>query len=192
MESAAPRSFCALLNAQFTRGKKMKRIAICGLISALGATGCASTGVETQSAERGWSGIAWHGDPAIQVGEARVIDTSVKPRTILSASSDGAKPARVVLHGGRFVLVWKRGSIESGYRALAQEFAMNGSPLGGPVVLSPRDIDVMGWPQAVAIDGQHVVATFAGASKDSVKLISVAIEPQGLGLVASDKRAAPN
>lgn len=168
----------------------MKRIAICGLVSALGTTACAATGVETQSAERGWSGIAWHGAPAIQVGEARVIDTSVKPKALLSASSDGAKPARVVLHGGRFVLVWKRGSIESGYRALAQEFAMNGSPLGGPVVLSPRDIDVMGWPQAVAIDGHHVVATFAGTSGYSIKVISVPIEPQGL--VASGKRVAAN
>jgi hypothetical protein len=168
----------------------MKYIAFLGLVSALGAIGCASTGVKTQSAERGWGGIAWHGDPAIQVGEARVIDTPVDPKAPLNAPSDGAKPARVVLHGGRFILVWKRGSIESGYRAMAQQFAMNGTPLGGPVVLSPRDVDVMGWPQAVATDGHHVVVTFAGASGDSVKLISVPIETQGL--VGSSERVARN
>lgn len=86
--------------------------------------------------------------------------------------------ARVELEGGRFVLVWKRGSVEWGYRALAQEFRADGSPLGAPVVISPPDVDVMGSPQAVSTDGRNLVATFTGASEKSIELVAVPIEVQ--------------
>ncbi len=197
----------------------MKILAILALASALGSIGCASTSTGTQVDARGWSGIAWHGDPAVQVGEARVIDARVDPlapvaltyqggsiavsyervgrvrnveridaESLAPTSSDAdrtnaavampAGDARVVLDGGRFVMVWKRGTLEWGHRAMAQEFNSDGSSRGAPVVISPADVDVVGSPQAVTTDGHHVVVTFAESSAKGFKLVAVPIEPE--------------
>jgi hypothetical protein len=95
--------------------------------------------------------------------------------TGISPTSDTA-PARVALDRGRFVRVWKQGDAESGYRALAQEFAANGTALGSPAVLSPPSVDVMGTVQAVATDGHHVVVTFTAASESAFELMAVPLE----------------
>ncbi|HXX68894.1 MAG TPA: hypothetical protein VEK07_17030 [Polyangiaceae bacterium] len=213
----------------------MKTTAILGLMMVLAGTGCASTSSVASSAERGWSGVAWHDGSTIRVGEAHVMATRLNPlariglasqggaiavsyeppgraRTValvdaeslqpapqpegltspqpdgartVSNTPDAATPARVALEGGRFVLVWKRGSADWGYRALAQEFASNGTALGVPVPISPPNVDVMGMPQAVTTDGRHVVATFAGATDRSVELMAVPIEvPSALEPIA--------
>jgi len=105
------------------------------------------------------------GVASLQPSEAA--DDSTAPRT---------SPARVVLEGGHFILVWKRGDAESGYRALAQEFAGNGTSVAPPAVISPSDIDVMGSPQAVTTDGRHVVVSFAAGGENGFELITVSIQ----------------
>jgi hypothetical protein len=201
----------------------MKIVAILALASGLAGIGCASTGTGAQMDLRGWSGIAWHGDSAVQVGEARVIDARVDPLapvammseggsiavsyerigrvrnveridagSLAPASPDGdrstsgavaraAGDARVTLEGGRFVMVWKRGTLEWGHCAMAQEFNADGSARGAPVVISPPEVDVIGSPQAVTTDGQHVVVTFAESSGNGFKLVAVPIEPEVAG-----------
>jgi hypothetical protein len=184
-----------------------------------GGFGCASTTGETQVTERGWSNIASTGDPAVHVGEARVIDTRVNPLAPVGLTSDGGElairygsgrsqgvarldarslahlppapddaarapaastgAARVLLPGGRFLMIWKRGSTEWGHRAMAQEFGAGGSPFGAPVTISPPDIDVVGSPQAVTTDGQHLVVTFAAASDSGFELVAVPLELEG-------------
>lgn len=198
----------------------MKIVAILALGSGLAGIGCASTGTGTQMDVRGWSGIAWHGDSAVQVGVAHVIDARVDPLAPVALrseggsiavsyerigrvrsverldagllaptspdagrSTDGAAPqpagdARVLLDGGRFVMVWTRGTLEWGHRAMAQEFNADGSSRGAPVVISPPDVDVVGAPQAVTTDGQHVVVTFAESSGNGFKLVAVPIETE--------------
>jgi hypothetical protein len=201
----------------------MKTVAILALASAMGGIGCASTGTGAQLDVRGWSGIAWHGEAAVQVGESRVIDARVDPLapvgmtsgggtidvsyervgrvrsveridagSLARTSSDADRPvnvaaagptgdARVVLEGGRFVMVWKRGTLEWGHRAMAQEFNADGSSRGAPVVISPPDVDVVGSLQALTTDGRHVVVTFAESSAKGFKLVAVPIEPEVAG-----------
>jgi hypothetical protein len=88
-----------------------------------------------------------------------------------------AGPARVTLDDGHIVLVWRRGSVEWGHRVVAQELGTDGTPYGAPVVLSSPEVDVMGAPQAVSMDGRRVVATFAVASAHGVDLVAVPLEP---------------
>lgn len=83
---------------------------------------------------------------------------------------------RVLLDNGHFVVFWTRGSVETGYRALAQAFRQDGSPCGAPVVISPSDLDVVGAPRAVATDGSHIVATFAGSVDGSFQVLAVPLE----------------
>jgi hypothetical protein len=96
------------------------------------------------------------------------------PREGEGAAPAGAK--RVTLEGGRFIVCWKRGDTERGYRALAQTYKPDGTPVGAPIVISPPDVDVMGVPQAATTDGRHVVATFAVASDDKFELMAVGLE----------------
>ena len=201
----------------------MKIVAILALASGLGGVGCASAAAGTQMDVRGWSGIAWHGDSAVQVGEPRVIDPRVDPLAPVALTSEGgsiavsyqrvgrvrsveridggslaqaspdadlstsgavsapAGDARVTLEGGRFVMVWKRGTLEWGHRAMAQEFNADGSSRGAPVLISPPEVDVMGSPQAVTTDGQHVVVTFTESSSNGFRLVAVPIEPEVAG-----------
>lgn len=102
--------------------------------------------------------------------------TAVQPDGATDHATAADAPARVLLDGGRVVLVWKQGNAEWGYRALAQEFAADGTPVALPVVISPPDVDVMGSPKAVTTDGSHVVATFTGASESAFQLIAVPLE----------------
>lgn len=102
--------------------------------------------------------------------------TSPQPDDASGApTAANGRAARVVLDGGRFVLVWKRGDVEWGYRALAQEFGADGRAVGAPVLISPPDVDVVGSPQAVTTDGRHLVATFTVASENAFELMAVPI-----------------
>jgi len=83
---------------------------------------------------------------------------------------------RVLLDDGHFIVCWKRGDAERGYRALAQAYRQDGTPVGAPSVISPPNMDVVGMPQMVSPDGHHVLATFTAASEGSFALLAVPIE----------------
>jgi hypothetical protein len=89
------------------------------------------------------------------------------------APSEGA--VRVVLDHNRFVVCWRRGDAEHGYRMIAQAWTGGGYPIGRPVVISPREADVLGPPQAVAVDGDRAVVAFAATAGDRVELLAVAL-----------------
>jgi hypothetical protein len=90
------------------------------------------------------------------------------------ASSEGA--VRVVLDHNRFVVCWRRGDAEHGYRMIAQAWTSGGYPIGRPVVISPREADVLGAPLAVAVDGNRAVVAFAASAGDRVELLAVALQ----------------
>jgi hypothetical protein len=107
--------------------------------------------------------------------------TTLKPHSTerdWDATSESGPPGstRVVLDDGHFVVLWTRPSVEWGNRALAQTFNASGWPLGAPVVISPRDADVVGTPRAVTTDGRHVVATFAAATDGTFAVLAVPID----------------
>jgi hypothetical protein len=109
----------------------------------------------------------------------RVSLDAAAPSDHAAAGPPGA--ARVVLEGGRFLMVWTRGDLELGRRAIAQEFRADGAPREAPVVLSSPDDDVMGPPRAVSTDGRHVVATFVTASEHGTALVAVPLEAADVG-----------
>jgi hypothetical protein len=83
---------------------------------------------------------------------------------------------RVTLDGGRFIVCWRRGDTESGYRLMAQAWTASGSPLGQPVPISPPETDVLAAPQLVATHGERAVATFAASTGDRFELFAVSLE----------------
>jgi hypothetical protein len=85
-------------------------------------------------------------------------------------------PAHAILNGNRSVVCWRLGDVESGYRLMAQAWDADGSPLGPPVVLSPPDVDVIGYAQLVALDDDRALATFAAASGDRFELLAVSLQ----------------
>jgi hypothetical protein len=101
---------------------------------------------------------------------------SVKEPTDDDDSRAPEQAARVLLDDGHFIVCWKRGNAESGYRALAQAYKQDGTPVGAPTVISPPNMDVVGMPQMVSTDGHHVIATFAAGSEGSFALLAVPIE----------------
>ena len=150
----------------------MRRVAVLGVVTALAGLGCASTDMGRGGVERDFSGYTRRTTPSLHAGEAHVVDAPIRPALPLRTG----QASRVQLEGGRFILCWTRGSVEEGHRALAQAFGADGGPLGAPVVISPPDVDVIGAPQAITTDGQHVVATFAAASEKSTELLAVPLE----------------
>jgi hypothetical protein len=114
--------------------------------------------------------------------EARLVPAPLEPasavdeHTAATEEAPSREATRVLLDDGHFVLFWTRGSVETGYRALAQSFKHDGSPCGAPVVISPSNLDVVGSPRAVATDGRHVVATFAGSADGSFQVLAVPLE----------------
>jgi hypothetical protein len=83
---------------------------------------------------------------------------------------------RVELDDGRYLVSWTQASPDGDRYAVAQMERADGSRLGAPVVLSPRDADVFGAPHAVSTDGQRVVVTFAAASGESFELRAVLLD----------------
>jgi hypothetical protein len=87
-------------------------------------------------------------------------------------------PVRVALEGGRFVVCFRRGDVETGYRLMAQAWDQGGSPLGAPVPISPPEADVYTAPQIVALDGHRAVAAFAAVADGQFELLAVPLELQ--------------
>jgi hypothetical protein len=84
--------------------------------------------------------------------------------------------ARVQLEGGRFVECWTHENADGGRQAMAQMWSASGSRLGGPLVMSSPDADVIGSPRAATTDGRHVLVTFASTAGESFELRSVSLE----------------
>jgi hypothetical protein len=161
----------------------MRRLAVLGAVTALASVGCASADLTRGGAERDFSGSTRRANPSLQVGAVHVVDARVSLSLPLRTEANRAQ-----LEGGRFVVCWRRGSVEEGRRALAQTFKADGSPLGAPVVISPPNVDVMTAPQLTATDGHHLVATFVAASERSTELLAVPLEMPGPS--ASGERTA--
>ena len=87
-----------------------------------------------------------------------------------------AGPVRVVLEHGRFIVCFRRGDTERGYRLMAQAWTADGSPLGEPVQVSPPDADVYSAPQVVAVDARRAMATFPAFSDGRFALFAVPLE----------------
>jgi len=83
---------------------------------------------------------------------------------------------RVVLTDGRFIVCWKAGDVERGYRVMAQGWTGQGEPMGAPVPISPADSDILGALQVVAVDGHHAVAAFAAMTGDRAEVLAVSLE----------------
>ncbi len=92
------------------------------------------------------------------------------------AAAPSTEPARVVFHDGRFIVCWKSGDAERGYRVMAQAWNGGGDSLGAPVAISPVDSDVLGAPQVVAIDADHAIATFAAVDGSRTQLLAVSLQ----------------
>lgn len=103
--------------------------------------------------------------------------TSESPEPLRRVEAPSTSRQRVELDNGRFLVCWTSGTLEWGHRAMVQVFnASDGSPRGGPVAISPPDVDVIGEPRAIASDGSRVVATFAAESGSSFQLMAVSLE----------------
>ncbi len=117
-------------------------------------------------------------------GASEQIDPdSLEPRSIQAedplpgADRASTSVQRITLDHGRFLVCWTSGSLEWGHRAMAQMFnSSDGSPRGGPVVISPSNTDVVGRPRAITYDGNRVVAMFAAMSGSSFELLAVPLE----------------
>jgi hypothetical protein len=85
-------------------------------------------------------------------------------------------PQTVALADGSAAVLWTEGTTEWGRRAMAQSFEVDGSPRGAPVVVSTPEMDVIGTPVGLAVDGHRVVATFYAAEGDEFDLVAVSID----------------
>jgi len=154
----------------------MRRIAVLGLITSLTGAGCASTDTFKGGPERDFSGFTRRANPSLRVGEPRVTNSSISDaRDRLSFRRSDSAGSRLVFGDGRFTVCWTRRSSD-GRRALAQAFKADGIPLGGPVVISPPAVDVVGIPEAIATDEQHIFATFQAKSENSLNEFAVPID----------------
>jgi hypothetical protein len=103
----------------------------------------------------------------------------VSPESYLPAersAASGSERARVALGDGRFIVCWKAGDFERGYRIMAQAWTGGGEPIGAPVPISPADSDVLGVPEVVSVDGDHAVAAFAAMTGDRAEVLAVSLQ----------------
>jgi hypothetical protein len=157
----------------------MKAVALLGLGACLTGIGCASTGtvgMNSGALEQDFSGLRTRATSSVSVGQPRVVDAHIH----LALPLEGAGVSRVQLEDGRFIVCWTRGGVEDGRRALAQGFRPDGTPLGAPAIISPPDVDVLGAPEASAMDPHTAMVTFAAASESSIVRLSVTIAAQPL------------
>jgi hypothetical protein len=139
------------------------------LVAALGLSGCANLS-GPQRGEPDFSSSIRRGSSSVRVGESRLLERGTH---LPSGAGTEGPAARLELDGARFVVCWTRGSVETGHRALAQTFDLDGTPRGAPAVISPPGMDVLGAPRAVTSDGRHVVATFDGWSGGDYERVAV-------------------
>jgi hypothetical protein len=139
------------------------------LVAALGLSGCTNLS-GPQRGEPDFSGSIRRGSCSVRVGESRLLERGTH---LPSGAGTEGPAARLELDGARFVVCWTRGSVETGHRALAQTFDLDGTPRGAPAVISPPGMDVVGAPRVVTTDGRHVVATFDGWSGRDYERVAV-------------------
>jgi hypothetical protein len=140
--------------------------------------------VPVQASKEGNAVTLRFGRPRHASGVARLQTSSFEVSIDEPAVADAPTPptaTRALLDGGHFVVCWKRGDAERGYRAVAQVYGQDGTPLGAPTVVSPPDVDVIGVPQVLTTDGHRVVATFAAAADSSFELLAVPIADASAG-----------
>jgi hypothetical protein len=119
-----------------------------------------------------------------QGAEVRLDSTSLDVRSVttdgikVGHSTVNVQPDRVALDGGTFIVCWnEREDAESPDHAVVQASnAADGLPRGAPVVISPPDVDVIGTPRAVKIDGHHAVVMFVADTGGSFALYAVAVD----------------
>jgi hypothetical protein len=178
-----------------------------------GATGCASSGLQSEGVTMAQGETA-----GLQAGEARVVGAHVNPMLPVRLSTEGGEIAvrfahsrtsgaivhidrdslgptgletpapaedpapesghavRAALGAGRFIVCWKSGSAEQGYRVMAQAWSAGGDPLGAPVAISPADADVLGSPEMLPVDGDRALATFAAVQEDRTEVLAVELK----------------
>jgi hypothetical protein len=103
----------------------------------------------------------------------------VSPETAMPAerpAMPASRAVRAVLADGTFIVCWKSGDAEQGYRLMAQAWTAGGSPLGQPAAVSPPEMDVLGAPQVTAIDGGRAIATFATSDGNRAELVAVPLQ----------------
>jgi hypothetical protein len=103
----------------------------------------------------------------------------VSPESYVPAerpAASGSEVARVALRDGRFIVCWKAGDFERGYRVMAQAWTGGGEAIGAPVPISPMDSDVLGVPEVVSVDGDHAVAAFAAMTGDRAEVLAISLE----------------
>jgi hypothetical protein len=104
---------------------------------------------------------------------------AVGPESQLPAERSAApstEAVRIALRDGRFIVCWKNGDFERGYRVMAQAWTGGGEPIGAPVPISPQDADVLGAPQVISVDGSHAVAAFAVMADDRAEILAVSLQ----------------
>jgi hypothetical protein len=103
----------------------------------------------------------------------------VRPESHMPAEPPEApstEAVRAALTNGRFIVCWKSGDFEQGYRIMAQAWSGSGEALGAPVTISPIDADVLGTPQVVSLDRGRAVVTFATLANDRAELLAVSLQ----------------
>jgi hypothetical protein len=129
------------------------------------------------------------GEIAVRFGHPRAGGAlaHLNPTSLAPVSPETTAPAerpempsfeavRAVLANGRFIVCWKSGDAERGYRLMAQAWTGGGSPIGHPVALSSSDVDVLGAPQVAALDGDRAVATYSVMNGDRAELLAVSLQ----------------
>jgi len=99
-----------------------------------------------------------------------------------AASEPPAAPStravRAVFPGGRFIECYRSGSLENGYRLMAQEWTGDGSRIGGPVPISPPEADVVASPQLVSVNDHRAVAIYVASTGEHFELRAVSLDAQ--------------
>jgi hypothetical protein len=143
-------------------------VVMMGLASLMG--GCATWGAGADGGALGVTMAQGDGSP-VRAGDASVVAARANPRV-----RPAIGPVRVSLDRGRFLVCFRRGDIETGYRLMAQLWTVSGSRLGEPVPISPPGADVYAAPELVAVEGGRAIATFPAFSEGRFELLSVPLE----------------
>ena len=129
------------------------------------------------------------GEIAVRFAHPRAGGALVRldPASLARVSSESAVPAerpampsaeavRAVFDDGRFIVCWKSGDGERGYRWMAQAWTGGGAAVGPAMPISPSAENVLGALQLTALDGDRAVATFAVMTGDRAELLAVSLD----------------
>jgi hypothetical protein len=85
----------------------MKAIWACGVMAALGAVGCASTGSLSERGEADFSSRSHRAAPSVRVGDARMVGARINPLVPLHLASNGSEVSVTFARPGRMGTVAK-------------------------------------------------------------------------------------